>query len=425
MLLIVLLAFIIVLAIIHTQCKEKLSRQFIMAFIIYWFLVLGVSTFNPFGLYNVSVYSYILQIIFILSVVIGFSCQKYYDEGRYSNYSISLFGSKTFKVVVAIGIVIVLSMYRFKSQIMSLNDMDSGYFRMDFFEIMFSENPMLLYTYYLFLYPLYFFLMSLVSYSIFFDRNWIRILYYMLYLLPFMSLGEGRMAYMIFGIYLLFSFYIYLEQNATFKISKRIYIIGLLMVATLYLFMAQVTSNRVGTGTFKEGANELNSTIVSYSVLPMRTFDYAVNNDYINKSGGYHLGRASICGFDFLLSSFGKRVGIKFQSVREDTNGLLQNVPVPVSSSLNANYSFTAAIYPYFDFGFIGIIIVPFIFGLFCKNSLIKMQKQFNIYSFALCGFLFFILLHTPFSWYFNKLFTIPYIAFLCYMSSKYKHYEF
>lgn len=412
------------MVIIHSKCKNNLSRKFIISFVIYWFFVLCISTINPFGLYNVSVISYILQILFVVSVVTGFSIQKNHYEVINQNNSITLLGSKTFNVIVAIGIVIVLAMYRFKSQVMSFNDMESGYFRMDFFEIMFSGKPLLLYAYYLFLYPLFFFLMSLVSYSIFFDRQWKRILLYFLYLLPFMSLGEGRMAYMILCIYLLFSFYIYVQQNSIHKISKRIYVIGFLMSLTLYIFMAQVTSKRVGSGSLMEGINELNSTVVSYSILPMRTFDYAINHDYINKSGGYHFGRASFCGFDYLLSSLCKRVGIEFQSVREDTNGLLQNEPVQISSSHNANYSFTAAIYPYFDFGYIGIVIIPFIFGFFCKRRLIEMQKRFNIYSFALCGFLFFILLHTPFSWYFNKLFTIPYIAFLCYMSSKCKNYE-
>lgn len=379
-----------------------------------------VSTTNPMGLYAVSLAGYFWQIIFVIAFFVGFLSFKNDNSAKFTEPVLPILRSWFFYSVVSIGIVIVLSMYNFKSQVMALSEMDSAYIRKDFFEVMFAGNPFLLYTYYLFLYPLYFFLMSIVSFCILCRRNWKCILFCSMYLFPFMSLSEGRLAYMIFAIYLLFAFIVYKRiDGVSFHINKKVYGLGAVVLVGIYFFMASVTANRIGSDDLKDGANELNSTIVSYSVLPMRTFDYAINNNYMTKSGGPHWGRASLCGFDFLLSSFAKRIGVNYSSVRDDTNGLLQNNAVPVGSSSSANYSFTAAIYPYMDFGYWGIIVIPFLFGVFCKKQMQKLLKCFSIYSYALCGFLFFVVLHTPFSWYFNKLFTVPYIIFLIIMHKR------
>ena len=181
--------------------------------------------------------------------------------------------------------------------------------------------------------------------------------------------------------------------------------------------MANITANRKNV-SFEEGTRSLNETFLSYSVWPFRAFDYALSHDYIGKAGGYQYGRASFCGMDFLLSSFLKRFGIKYQSSREITNGYLQGTQIAISKDKTMNYSYTNAIYHYYDFGVIGIIIFPFLFGLFCRYVIKRFYKERSLSLLAILTFLYFIAMHTVFSWYFNKPFTLLYIILLLIVSN-------
>ena len=268
----------------------------------------------------------------------------------------------------------------------------------------------------MFLFPLYYFLISVVCYCLFFYRKWWIIIGSLLYLLPFMSLNEGRMHYMGFALILLFDFFLYRSNRSkVFRTPRNVKYFSVLGFVALYLFMAHATANRLDKDSLLDGVSELNKSFIIYSISPFRAFDYAINNNYVELAGGYQYGLASICGFDYVISTLLKKIGIEYTSSRTITNSYLQNNSVVVGPDQEINYAFTNAIYHYYDFGALGIVIMPFIFGCICRSTIMRFSHEGTFYLHAACTFLFFIMSHMVFSWYFNKLFTIPYLLFLFY----------
>lgn len=414
MILLIIVFFGFLASFVRSQIKDDISKLFAGSFLLYWFVTFAMSSFDPYGFNHVSFSTYLILFLNVSTFLFGFTSYHFCNKVADKDLDIEkLVKTKVYNLVVIIGIVFVISLVTTKQSVMAYNSYDTSLFRADFFEVLFQGNALLLYGYYLFLYPLYFFLMSVVAYCLFFYRDWKVILMALIYVVLFMSLSEGRLQYMNFALVLLFDFWLYRSRNKGFKIGKSVKIFGVMGVIGLYLMMAYTTQMRLSKNSFSEGVKELNETFVTYSIAPFRAFDYAMNNDYIEKAGGYKLGRASICGFDYLVSSLLKRVGIKYVSVRTETNDYLQNNAISIGADHTVNYSYTNAMYHYYDFGILGILIIPFIFGYFCRNVIHSFCNYNTIYLHAACTFLFFVVMHMVFSWYFNKLFAIPYLLFL------------
>ena len=64
--------FVLSLLFVRYGIKDKLSRFLILGHLCYWFICLIISTFNPFGLYEVSPDTYYIFILHTLSFLLGF-----------------------------------------------------------------------------------------------------------------------------------------------------------------------------------------------------------------------------------------------------------------------------------------------------------------------------------------------------------------
>lgn len=407
-----------------SRINDKMSLYFVAMYLFYWGASLSISCLNPYDLYNVSFETYFTMSLNVVFFLCGFLSVRIRanDGARYDLPIESLLASKTFNFLLYIGIAFSWSLFFTKKSIVGVNDYDESLFRADFFELMFENNAGMLYAYYLFLHPLFFFLMSLVSYMLFFQRKWSTIILSLLFIVPFISLSSGRQHYVTFALMLFLTFVLYKISLANYRISKKIYAFGTVTVLGLYMIMASLTSNRAGT-SLREGADELNYSFVTYSINPFRTYDYAISHDYVKTAGGYKYGRASFCGADHLVSSLLKRVGINYKSVRSDTNDYLQNNPVQTGVNSRANYCYTAVMYYFYDFGYIGVVLFPLLFGFFCRKVISWFSRYKTFYSYALLLFVFYIAIHSVFSWYFNKLYTLPYIIILYCLRKKTNRY--
>ena len=417
MIVIVIIIFICLMVLVKGKIHDSISSLFAWVFLLYWGVSLVISSFNPYNLYEVSNYAIFLLLLNVISFITGFLVVKEKVSAEISKIDIqNIVSSKLFKIVLLIGISLVFSLFFAKQRIMQYYDYETALFRADFFEILFEGNALLLYGYYMFLFPLYYFLISVVCYCLFFYRKWWIIIGSLLYLLPFMSLNEGRMHYMGFALILLFDFFLYRSNRSkVFRTPRKVKYFSVLGFVALYLFMAHATANRLDKDSLLDGVSELNKSFIIYSISPFRAFDYAINNNYVELAGGYQYGLASICGFDYVISTLLKKIGIEYTSSRTITNSYLQNNSVVVGPDQEINYAFTNAIYHYYDFGALGIVIMPFIFGCICRSTIMRFSHEGTFYLHAACTFLFFIMSHMVFSWYFNKLFTIPYLLFLFY----------
>ncbi len=408
---IIIICFFCTIAVAKASVKDRISRFFVLSYLIYWFFSFCCSFLNPYGLYEVSDKAYFYLLLNVISFVVGFIALRIDKDYRNRELSIDkIIQHPIFLAIVIIGIVEALVLFSTRLSVLSYIDDDHTTYRADFIELVFEGNALLLYSYYLFLFPLYFFLLTLVSYMILFYRKWKLIFFFLLYLIPFMMLSEGRSQFLTFGLIMLIIYAIFGEKHRKLKV-KDISLITLAAIL-IYASMANITANRQKV-SFDEGTSLLNETFISYSIWPFRAFDYALSHDYIEKAGGYQYGRASFCGMDFLVSSFLKRFGIRYQSSRDITNGYLQGTQVPIAKDRTMNYAYTNAMYHYYDFGVIGIVIFPFMFGLFCRFIIKKYYTDKSLSLLAILSFLYFIAMHTVFSWYFNKPFTLLYILIL------------
>lgn len=422
MVVLIFVLFTILIAFIGFAVYDRISKFFALSFLIYWFFSLLLSCTNLYGMYQVSDETYALLLLNVISFVIGFLCVKIIVKREaISNVNlVKIVNSKFLKVGVFVGIIVVFFLIRVKQTALAYIDNDYALFRKDFFELIFKDKPILLYIYYLYLYPLYYFLSAVIANMLFSYRKWLLIIFFSLYVIPFMTLGEGRSQFLILGLFVLLNYFIY--NNGSIKVRHRLkYIVfSIIGVFMLYVMMANTTANRQKL-SLKEGMDNLNKSFIIYSVGSFRAFDNAITRSNTQKPIETLYGRASFCGFDYLLSSLMKRVGVEFESSREITNSYFQNTKIRIGRDTMINYSYTNAIYHYYDFGIWGIFFFPFLFGIFCRYIIKKFYSDSSLWLLALLSFIYFISMHTIFSWYFNKLFTVPYIAFLLFMNKRRK----
>ena len=130
-------------------------------------------------------------------------------------------------------------------------------------------------------------------------------------------------------------------------------VVGILM----FIAMALQTGFR-STGTYSLTGDDFTESIISmgetfgvYSVIPIRLFDYALNNYYFDKFGGAKYGRASVAGFDGIATGVIRRFsGIEIESTLEIVDYLQDNEIYIIPGNHPYNYCYTALIFLLYGF---------------------------------------------------------------------------
>jgi len=419
---ILILLFIVTVTVVTSFIEDKISKSLILCIVGFWFVILFFSSLNPLDLKEVSLYTYVLMLINIFSFVGGCCVIRVKKNISKSKFNIeSIFSSKIFILLLLLSILIAAVMYNFQRTL--LNDIeDLGYIRANFFELIFEGNLPLLIIYYFLLHPLYHVSLVLFSYLIFFNFNWKYLLLIVSYIGIFSLLGGGRAAFIIILLYCVLGQIVksFISVNDGLKIISIPKFYYALLFSAMIISASLVTSKRVGENemnleSLKNGVELFSEDFIIYTVGPIRACDYVLADRFVenNISDDFFLGLATFSGVDYLLDLVTKRIGINYASTHNKTRTLLQNTKVPISNNIEVNYTFTNVLYHYLDFGVFGVFLFPFLMGLFFRNIIKRNYRSPSLQKLIIIGFTFFILMQSPFTCYFNKLFTLPFILCL------------
>lgn len=424
-LVLVIISLFFLWVIVRSNVQDKVSKRVIYCLILYWIISLAISTFNPLGLYNVSTTTYILLLLNVFAITIGYctvgESKDYLYPDKRSFCIDEVIKSYSFWIIFII--VFIFGIYTIRNQYAALLYYTAGNLKVDPMGLLFQGSRFKYYFFNLFCTPFYYSCMAIFSYCILYERKYVKSIIALLALIFVYSfIGGGRVTVLFVAFYLLMMYFwgdrIHYSNNDIKAVHLSPKTIILFSIFAILLFGGMVYVTAVGISGISgkldlDGAyDELLTLFVTYSVGPFRAFDYALQHPDVY-FGDYCIGRASLGGLDYLLSLIAGVFGIHFTPVNYSTLTILQDTQIQVGKETSFNYAYTNAMYSYYDFGVLGIIIMGFLFGRFFRRVIKLCYNKSSIAYLILSCFSFYILMHTVFSNYFNKNFTVPLILVL------------
>lgn len=418
--------------------QDKVSKYFILLISSYWFISLLISVFNPFGLFNVSNKIYILLIIDVLSFLIGYLSikNKFFklDVHNIRQIDIVSFCKSKIFIYVFIACFITMVYYFIKQLQIILIQNGLGNLKLDIFQMVFGGNNLMYNFYECIVSPMFHIVCLLLAYLLFNYRNNRLIFIFSLYILLYGFIGGKRAYFLTFFFYVLVMFFLsntYVIKNkleSNYWLKKGTYTATAFSI--LFSFMIFMSSLTGGIGISKDKMSEYGEDLlkqfVIYSVGPFRAFEIGLNNNYLEEAGGYLFGRASFGGgIDYYSCRLLSYLGFNTISARELTMNKLQNDSIVIGNQTDFNYAYTNAMYHYYDFGIMGIIIIPFFFGFFVRYCIYLFYKEKTVSSMVLIGVCFIACIQMLMFWYFIGIYPIVFVLSLLYLSKKeYKKYK-
>lgn len=217
--------------------------------------------------------------------------------------------------------------------------------------------------------------------------------------------GRGQVLSLLFALFYVIICFNSNKKNIRFS-KKQMISLGLLFAFSFYL-MTLVTNFR-GHGDFKmderekdEANKSMALTFLNYTVVPINLFDVSLKENYKEKFGGNQYGKATFVGVDYLIESVAKRMGISYKTDLYIVE-YVQDNRKQCAKDREYNYAYSMFFYNYMDFGLLGVVLIPFIFGYFIRYAIKKYYEQSN--------FLRMLMVVLMFNLMFTSHFTSPFI---------------
>ncbi|MBO7277941.1 MAG: oligosaccharide repeat unit polymerase [Bacteroidales bacterium] len=356
---------------------NKFSKRMLTLYIAYWGIMLTLSSIGVADLYRPSNFALLTLFMAVLSFVVGFSLQKQtlYEKKDINiesfNFLDEFINSKGF--IFLLFLAFVMSGYYFMKMRTALA------FYEDLGEIrgMFFDNSLLGYYFiwlnHLFLQPMKYVCVLVFAYMLLYKRNW-KFIIVTLFLLFYTSLSGGRFGYLSIAIGVLFVYYVF---SHNIKLKLKHYILLFTLAIFFFALISEVTSMRTGKGSLENSIN----AFLSYLCGPATAFDYAINNNYVEKLGGYQFGRYTFSAVDGLLMYFFNMLGVDYGNLIAELVEIKQNTQIVVGSGKTWNALYTGTLYYWLDGGFIGCIVFPFVVGMLFR-WIVKLYFRYKTWAF-------------------------------------------
>lgn len=364
---VIVLIFAILFCVTLSKPMEYTSKLVILSFQIIWCIVLLASTFQPYGLFLPTEYTYMLLLINVFSFSLGFLALRKYNK---SNINLSsadkaannLLKNSTFRFLLLIACLITL--YYFSIVRIAIlaagnladirNEYYSGELLGSFYAIIngIFLQPMLIICYPLLGYALY-------------RRNWMAIPL-IIFMVTINSLAGGRFGYVKIFYALIFFF-------GCIKRLKKKSFIGLTVGAIFLIFaLSYVTASRYDSSgnmsdRIEKGFDKTLEHISTYACGATVAFDYSIKNNYTKQIGGNTYGAITGSSVVQTLYIVLNKIGLPFDQPMERLAKIKQNDYIWVGSSIRFNALYTAVLFFYTDFGVVGVIFIPFLLGLLSR----------------------------------------------------------
>lgn len=401
--------------------KDRLSLIFLQLYLAWWWLLLFVSTFNPYGLYSVSFRVYSILVLGVVCFTFGFILNRYIKlrpkiriEAIKSSDLLEKFGrisgSKVFSALLIFFILFVgRYLVKYQRAIFLYGTEDARNLRFYVGEVFSHNIEIYFYNYFVDCFGI------LVSIYIAFSLVWLKygpnFWLAVVFLYVYSAFGAGRGAIIDLAFYIFFFYFVkskiirtnlMVNRNVASKMQKsRTLLIIIPMIVIIYLLSIYLSNFRMGLfeislENFLIGNEVFFSQIVIYCVGSFRAFEYGITN--LSTQISYTYGSLSFGAIDEIFGVFLNSVGIKYEYSNGIYGALTANT-FNVGYDLTFNALFTAFFVQYLDFGIFGVIVFSFFWGVLFNRVIVYFHRTQSIYTLFMVSFLFVTAIATPLSW--------------------------
>ena len=394
--------------------KDLLARRVALLFLLIWCFLLVLSVFNPYNLKPVRPLTYLYLCTFVIMVLIGMNIStarvSYRTVPSYSKASLAfnhLATNKWMLVVVVIAdaflLFFCLKLRELLETMSALDYRNTGGLQND----LFGGNSLIGLTYTFLVTPMTFFANVFFAYLILFNRKAsLPISLYALFIILrsyLESQRSGLVDVFIFIIFFVFCCPFFMSGKSNKKLAiKNIILIGAVSVISFALlsFMTNQRLNNENTFSMSavyDGVGDTCNHLVLYSIGPFRAFDYALINHYTDRLGGHSYGLSTLGFVDYSLQLVSNNLGINYDTANGRIYKLLQDNWISIPH--NFNFAYTAVFNFYMDFGFLGILVIPFVLGCILKRFIVKFTHTSNPIALLVVAYIFYVLANCYFTW--------------------------
>ncbi len=429
------------LYITHIYIKDSISKFCLYIYLFYWNISIISSCFHPFGMHSIQDYTYFLLLLGMISFFLGMvTVQRVYRLSPTVNDNINLFisNSALARNPICLFLFTFCTFFLIKfalNTLVAANNQGAGLMDPDLrmkkiFEGKASASLLYMYV----IIPLFYSSLCILFVSLFSKRTKRPYLFYILaipFIIAYSVVAGGRNIFVIILIYLFVTAICIRatrkKLNIPFKWTKYcIVLIFLAMIAmSLQTGYRKTGKYEISEDSIGEQLQEMSELFASYSLIPIKLFDIALEHDVPDELDAFWFGRATIAGTDEVLCGLYRRIiGTQPESSAIITT-YVQNTWVPnvLPDTGNLyNYCYTAVFYNYMDFGVLGVIIIPFFMGFIFRYYIYQFYKYRSLPALMLVCFGFFMMVHSLFQCYFVKNWSLVYCVLLAIWQYRISH---
>lgn len=382
-----LLFFLLIGILVRVVVRDRIAFTFISIYLGWWGLCLVVSSLDLLGMNPVSSFTYFLLLLNVSMFTAGYlwlgpapaepeqvvdyrplaeSFQRHLEQNRVIRGGLVL-------------LLLYLAYYfiRYQALVSQLGPAEARNIRFYTAGGLGSTGELLLFNFIIEAVAIY--LVIIVTYSIILGsvRNWIFVLSAVNFVL-YASIGAGRTSMVQAGLFLVFLAIIRhviqpdpgTQVEADTPVRKKIlpYLLvasTLLVSYSIYLTATRMFSEEITWDVFAYAGEEFSKHVLSYSTGPFRALDYAIQHP---STYGYHFGRLTFGALDEVIGWPMRMLGVDYQIMNHFMGEITQQPIIIGNEELNALY--TCVFKFYFDFGVIGVIVFPFLFGVGVRKAI-------------------------------------------------------
>lgn len=438
MIIVVSVLLFFLLTLLNLRVKDKITRNMMYAFYAFWGISLLLSCFNPYGLHQVSLSTYILLLIFLICFTFGVVTAptvgiKYRQQSYNYGYYLNLITSNRFVLFVVILLdCFLINIYVMKQAILESHTVLE--LRTDLDELLYQGNSFLGLTNNLIVQPLTPIINLCAAYLLVYNRKKIiPTIIFAIFITLSALISGSRGGFISLVSYVFFVIICKSMFSGNVKVlSNKNILYFIIFVLVVLIVIANMTAQRLynihefSFQTILLGVEDLSKHFVTYLVGPFRALDYALENNYLEIVGGYQYGRCTFGFVDTMLQLVLNNLGINYEAGVKSLASYLQNNWIDIGNNNSFNFAYTAILFFYIDFGLLGVFMFPFVLGYVSRMIVNKLYTKNNPFIMVLCAYLFTILYGTGFTWRlyrYNSLVTIVFIIFLyVWFERKYKY---
>lgn len=415
MIIIISLIFFVLIYLTINSIHDGLVKKVLLAYLMYWGISMVISTFNPYQLNEVSGLTYILLLVNVIAFTVGVLSYKGTKLSVSNGVSLNLshffdkiVSNKLFLLFVFICDIFIF--YLYQKQAILMQYYSASNLRMNLDELLYEGDSMLGLGKNIFIDPFGTIITFLGAYLLIYRRDKVvPLLLTMIYILYSSMLGGSRGGIFLVVLYCLFIVFCKnllinkKKERKNHRLSYFLLLGGITCV--VIVIMSYMTAQRkynvdsFSLNTVTLGINDLLKQFVIYSIGPFRALDFSFQNHYLDKLDGFKLGRCTFGFIDDFLALVLNRVGIKYNPANKEVMGILQHSWIDIGGGNAFNFAYTSTFFNYMDFGIIGVVIFPFLFGYIIRMFANKMYITRNPALLVLLSYFFVTALYSIFTW--------------------------